>query len=212
MDERWRKGVGRKETEKYRGPKTFRQEWPSSGAVLLHDGRVPEVGEVARNPDLARTFRRLARAEKEALKKGGDRKSGLRAVHDYFYKGPIAQELVKFSREFKVRDREGGYNHGLLTADDFADYEARIQEPGASITGDIRSTSADPGPRARYSFSSWPCWKATISPPWGTTPPTTSISGWRRRSWPTPTRRSITAIPTSYTSPARVCFPRNTPS
>ena len=129
VNERWRRGVGRKETEKSRGAKTFREKWPSSAAVLLDDGRVPEVGEVTRNPDLARTFQRLARAEKEALKQGGDRQAGLRAVHDYFYKGPIARELVRFSREFKVRDNEGGYHHGLLTTDDFADYEARIQEP-----------------------------------------------------------------------------------
>ncbi len=129
VTERWRKYVGREETEKYRGPKTFRTDWPSSAAVLLHDGRLPGVGEVTRNPDLARTFRRLAKAEKDALKKGGDRKLALRAVHDYFYKGPIAHELVRFSQEFKVRDGEGGYHTGLLTTDDFADYEARIQEP-----------------------------------------------------------------------------------
>ena len=129
VNERWRKNVGREETEKYRGPKTFRQEWPSSAAVLLHNGRVPEVGEITRNPDLARTFRRLAQAEKKVLAKGGDRDMGLRAVHDYFYKGPIARELVQFSRNFKVRDGEGGYHHSLLTDDDFAEYEARIQEP-----------------------------------------------------------------------------------
>ena len=128
-DERWVRGVGRKETAKYRGPKNFRQEWPSSGAVFLDNGRVPKVGEVIRLPDLARTFRRLVHAEKKALAKGADRKAGLRAVHDYFYKGPIAQELVRFSQEFKVRDREGGYHHGLLTIDDFVDYEARIEEP-----------------------------------------------------------------------------------
>jgi len=129
VDERWRKYVGREESEKYHGPKTFRTEWPSSAAVLLHDGRLPGVGEITSNPDLARTFRRLAQAEKDALKKGADRKSALRAVHDYFYKGPIAQQLVEFSQAFKVRDGEGGHHHGLLTTEDFADYEARIQEP-----------------------------------------------------------------------------------
>ncbi len=129
VDERWRRGVGRKETEKYRGPKTFRREWPSSGAAFLHDGRVPEVGEVTRLPDLARTFRRLAAAEKGALKKGAGRSEALRAVHDYFYQGPIARQLVRFSREFKIRDNEGGRHASLLTEADFADYEARIQEP-----------------------------------------------------------------------------------
>ena len=37
--------------------------------------------------------------------------------------------MVQFSQGFKVRDGEGGYHSGLLTTDDFADYEARIQVP-----------------------------------------------------------------------------------
>ena len=57
VDERlapWRRPQGDREIS---GAKTFRREWPSSGAAFLHDGRVPEVGEVTRLPDLARTFR-----------------------------------------------------------------------------------------------------------------------------------------------------------
>src|SRR5262245_43303140 len=41
----------------------FRTSWPSSAAIYFPEGRLPEVGERIRNPDLARTFRRLITAE-----------------------------------------------------------------------------------------------------------------------------------------------------
>ncbi len=130
VDERWQKALGKDEsTGHFHSAKTFREEWPSSGAVLLHKGRIPEVGEVMRNPDLACTFRRLSGAEKDALADGAERSSSLRAVHNYFYQGPIVREIVQFSREFKVRDAEGGYHTGLLRTEDFADYQARVEEP-----------------------------------------------------------------------------------
>ncbi len=109
--------------------KRSREEWPSSARLFLPGGRVPEIGEVARNPELADTFRRLVEAEQRALKEGKDRHGALQAVHDFFYKGPIAKQIVQFVKEFKVKDAEGGYNHGLLSLDDFYDYQARVEEP-----------------------------------------------------------------------------------
>ena len=112
-----------------RNEKRFREEWPSSARLFLPGDRVPEIGEVARNPELADTFRRLVEAEQRALKEGKDRHGALQAVHDFFYKGPIAKQIVQFVKEFKVKDAEGGYNHGLLSLDDFYDYQARVEEP-----------------------------------------------------------------------------------
>ena len=110
--------------------KRFKEEWPTSAALFLREGgRIPELGEIQINSDFANTFKRLVNAEKEALKAGGNRHSGLMAVRDYFYKGPIAEELVKFQKENKFRDKEGGTNYGLLTVEDFAEYECRIGEP-----------------------------------------------------------------------------------
>ncbi len=63
----------------------------------------------------ARTIRRLIEAEKGAK----DRKRGLRLAADYFYRGPIAREIDKWSRE----------NGGLIRYSDLATYTTRIEEP-----------------------------------------------------------------------------------
>ena len=66
--------------------------------------------------DLARTIRRLVDAEKNAE---GDRSKKLRAVADYFYRGPIAQEIDAWSRE----------HGGLLRAGDLAAHQTPVEEP-----------------------------------------------------------------------------------
>ena len=101
----------------------FLGEWPASGRVYLPGGRVPDVGEPVRNPALARTYDWLANLERGA---GGDRSAKLAAVHDGFYRGEVAAEIVKFS---DARD-------GLLEREDFARFETRIEEPARLRFGD----------------------------------------------------------------------------
>src|SRR5262249_30967684 len=92
-------------------------KWPSSVAVYRPpDGTRWNDNEVFKNPDLARTFRRLVEAEKSA---GGNREAGLKAARDRFYKGDIAREIAKFSEE----------NGGLFRYEDFAGYTAKVEEP-----------------------------------------------------------------------------------
>jgi gamma-glutamyltranspeptidase/glutathione hydrolase len=92
-------------------------KWPSSAATYRPpNGTRWNDNEVFKNPDLARTFRRLVEAEKAA---GGDRQAGLRAARDRFYKGDIAREMAKFSEE----------NGGLFRYEDFASYTAKVEEP-----------------------------------------------------------------------------------
>ena len=66
--------------------------------------------------DLAETLKRLIEAEKNA---GPDRLNALRAVDDYFYRGPIAEELDLWSRK----------NGGLLRYSDMATYRSSVEEP-----------------------------------------------------------------------------------
>ena len=122
VEQRWRGAVASNE-------KRFREEWPSSAQVFLPEGRLPEVGEVMRQPDLVRTFRRLVEAEGKALASGQDRSRALQAVHDFFYQGPIATEIVSFATAHQFKDAEGGSHPGLLSEEDFATYEPRVQEP-----------------------------------------------------------------------------------
>jgi gamma-glutamyltranspeptidase/glutathione hydrolase len=63
-----------------------------------------------------RLMERLVEAERAA---GGDRITGLRRVSDYFYRGPIAQELDAWSRE----------KGGLLRYVDMAQHVTRIDDP-----------------------------------------------------------------------------------
>lgn len=105
----------------------FRSEWPSSAALLLPGGEVPAVGDLWRNPDLARTFERLVEAEHNARRRG--RTEALRAARDRSYKGDIAREVVAFQRETRVRDANGFESPGLLTEQDFAEFDTRIEDP-----------------------------------------------------------------------------------
>ncbi|MDR7428235.1 MAG: gamma-glutamyltransferase family protein [Armatimonadota bacterium] len=105
----------------------FRREWPSSAAIFLPGGRVPEVGETWRNPHLARTFERLVAAEHDSRHLG--RHAALRAARERFYRGDIAREIVAFQRETKVRDASGGESAGLLSEEDLASFETRVETP-----------------------------------------------------------------------------------
>ncbi len=93
-------------------------KYPSTARVYgPPDGKRWQDGQVWKNPDLARTMRRLVEAEKEAAPQG--RQAALKAARDRFYKGDIAREMAKFSEE----------NGGLFRYDDFANYTAKLEEP-----------------------------------------------------------------------------------
>lgn len=72
-----------------------RLNYPTSRRVFFPDGRLPRNGEIFRQPDLARTLRRIA-------DEGAD----------VFYKGEIAHRIDRFYRD----------HGGLITYDDLAHY------------------------------------------------------------------------------------------
>ena len=72
--------------------------------VFLPADHAPMPGEIFRQPDLARTLRSMAEAEKKALASGASRAAAIDAVRDYFYRGDIAHRIDAFSRQ----------NQGLL--------------------------------------------------------------------------------------------------
>jgi gamma-glutamyltranspeptidase / glutathione hydrolase len=99
------------------------KQWPYSKAVFLtHAGEAreaPEPGEVFKQADLAATLRKLVEAEKQALAAGKSRKEAIQAAFDRFYKGDIADELVRGTRE----------QGGLFTKEDLANWKPRLEEP-----------------------------------------------------------------------------------
>ncbi|MDA1273907.1 MAG: gamma-glutamyltransferase [Verrucomicrobia bacterium] len=103
--------------------KAIIQEWTYSARVLLpHAGQTreaPDAGELFRQPDLQETLEKLVAAEQSALASGKSRKDSIYAAFDRFYKGDIAREFVRGSRE------EGG----LHALDDLAGWNVQIEEP-----------------------------------------------------------------------------------
>ncbi len=97
--------------------------WPYSKAVFLpHPGEkreAPEAGEVFKQPELAATLRTLVETEQQALKAGKSRKDAIMAAYDRFYKGDIAQEIVRSTQE----------QGGLITMADLANWKVHIEEP-----------------------------------------------------------------------------------
>ena len=100
------------------------REWPYSRAVYLThpddaDNPAPREGEIFRQSDLKRTLEKLVEAERDALAQGRSRKEAIYAAYDRFYKGDIAQELVRGTQE----------QGGLITMEDLANWQVHIEEP-----------------------------------------------------------------------------------
>ena len=77
-------------------------QFPTSKAVFTRDGRPLQPGQIIYQKDLARTLQAIAEGGRET-----------------FYRGPIAEAIVKFSQE----------QGGLLSMKDLADCSSRWQEP-----------------------------------------------------------------------------------
>lgn len=105
-----------------RGKKQIK-EWPYSKAVFLpHEGKdreAPAAGEIFKQLDLLETLRKMVEAETQALKKGKNRKEAIYAAQERFYKGDIAQEFVRGSKE----------QGGLITMEDLAKWKVIQEEP-----------------------------------------------------------------------------------
>ena len=99
--------------------------WPSTAAIFLPNGRLPEPGEVFRQTDLAASLQYMADEERAAASRG--REVGLEAARDAFYRGDIARKIVAFMRQ------EGG----LLSAEDLAEYRSPIGPPERRRFGDL---------------------------------------------------------------------------
>jgi gamma-glutamyltranspeptidase/glutathione hydrolase len=93
--------------------------WPSSMKHFMPEGRAPMPGEIFHQPDLARSLRGMAAAEKKALAAGATRAAAIDAVRDYFYRGEIAKKIDEFSRA----------HDGLLRYDDMAAFKLTPEEP-----------------------------------------------------------------------------------
>nr|WP_294526419.1 gamma-glutamyltransferase family protein [uncultured Rhodopila sp.] len=102
----------------------FEQEWTSSAAVFLPHGNVPVPGSLFANPALADTYGRLLR---EAI--GATREARIDAARKAWYRGFVAESVDRFFHISDVLDTSGRRHRGLLTADDFAQWSATVEDP-----------------------------------------------------------------------------------
>jgi gamma-glutamyltranspeptidase / glutathione hydrolase len=86
----------------WRGSEVSLRRHADSAKTYLLDGKAPRAGEVFKNPNLARSYRAIAKDGRDA-----------------FYKGELAQAMAAFSEK----------SGGLLALKDFADHTSTWVEP-----------------------------------------------------------------------------------
>ncbi len=89
---------------------------PGCMDIFFRDGALPQPGSLLVQKGLANTLKKLVEAES---KESGDRKAGLKAARDSFYRGDIAELIVDCAQ------RVGG----ILTLEDLATYHAKYDQP-----------------------------------------------------------------------------------
>ncbi|WP_297337439.1 gamma-glutamyltransferase [Algoriphagus sp.] len=99
------------------------KQWPYSKKIFLphlgEEREAPVAGELFVQEDLYQTLSKLVEAERTALAAGKSRKDAIYAAYDRFYKGDIAKEIVRGTRE----------QGGLFTEADLANWTVKIEEP-----------------------------------------------------------------------------------
>jgi gamma-glutamyltranspeptidase/glutathione hydrolase len=103
--------------------------WPDSKRILLPHWKddpdekgtraAPYPGEIFAQPDLLATLQKLVETEAAALEAGKSREEAIMAAYDRFYRGDIAEELVRATQA------EGG----LITLEDLDRWQVHIEEP-----------------------------------------------------------------------------------
>ena len=101
------------------------RRWDANARIYLPNDKPPTVGKLFIQQELAETLQYIADEEQSSQ---GDRKAGLQAARDAFYRGDIANRIVKFHKE----------NGGYLREDDLADFRVEIEEP---VTADYHGTT-----------------------------------------------------------------------
>ena len=102
-------------------------QWPDSRRVFLphlldddsQERAAPYPGEVFGQPDLLATLKKLVDTEAAARAAGKDRKAAIYAAYDRFYRGDIAEEIVRSNHE----------QGGLFTMDDLDRWQVHIEQP-----------------------------------------------------------------------------------
>ena len=90
------------------------RRWPDNAKIFLPGGGAPKVGEFFIQEDLGRSIGGMIEAERSTR---GDRDKKLRAAHEFFYRGPIADAIADYHAK----------NRGFMTKADLAGFEVPVE-------------------------------------------------------------------------------------
>jgi len=119
----------------------FETEWPTSAAVYLKGGRAPQPGTLFANPAMADTYARIL-AEAEAG--GGSREAVIDRARAIWAKGWVAAAIHRFVHAAPLMDVSGRRHHGMLSAQDMAEWQCHYEEPTTYDYGRYRVCKGGP--------------------------------------------------------------------
>ncbi|MEL6887856.1 MAG: gamma-glutamyltransferase family protein [Pseudomonadota bacterium] len=100
----------------------FKAEWPTSAAVWTPGGKAPEPYDLFKNPDLARTYDRLASAA------GDTREAQIDAARAEWRAGFVADAIFDYLADAHVMDVSDAKHSAVLAPGDMADWCATYEE------------------------------------------------------------------------------------
>lgn len=96
-------------------------QWDWARRTYYADGTPPKTGQIFRQPNLARTLRIIAEADRATLARTKNRVQAIQAGRDAFYTGDIARRMAA------AMEADGG----LLRYADLAGYKGKLEAPAA---------------------------------------------------------------------------------
>jgi gamma-glutamyltranspeptidase/glutathione hydrolase len=126
----------------------FREHWPTSAELWMPEGRIPQEGDLVRNPALARTLQKLVQAgaglgEAFAAEPAHTREQRIDAARREWSEGFVARAVSESVRT-PHRHSSGTDHPGVLTMADMAGFRASYEE---AVTFEFRGhTIAKTGP------------------------------------------------------------------
>ena len=104
----------------------FRKEWKNSAKLYLKNNKdIPKVGSLFKNLAYSNLLDYLGNYEKKI---NGTRNNKFNKLHDAFYKGDVANSILKFSKK----------NDGLLSKDDFENFNVKFEKTIFEKYGDFQ--------------------------------------------------------------------------
>ena len=103
----------------------FETECPTSAAVWAPGGEAPKPNALFKNPDLARTYERLAEAGEAA---GEDRVAQIDAARAEWREGFVAEAIFDYLKDAHVMDVSDEKHSAVLAPEDLKDWRATYED------------------------------------------------------------------------------------